>query len=229
VSPSEQPPRIPRPGAPATRPPKLSVTQIEANVAHELNNLLNVVSACGERLASSPDVTAAARLDLLALAGRVAHAIIDGRRRGVSLRRWISVNPTLRHLEAAVRLLLSPAIDVGLELDPSAGTVHLAPGELDLMILNLVLDARSRLAGSGRLAIRSAQEVGSDGDTIAIVVADQPREGASARSTAESLQFGLATVGLITRDAGGKVELLPGPGGGCEVWIRLPARPSQTS
>ena len=157
MSPSEQPPRIPRPGAPATRPPKLSVTQIEANVAHELNNLLNVVSACGERLASSPDVTAAARLDLLALAGRVAHAIIDGRRRGVSLRRWIGVNPTLRHLEAAVRLLLSPAIDVALELDPSAGAVHLAPGELDLMILNLVLDARSRLAGSGRLAIRSAQ------------------------------------------------------------------------
>ena len=106
-------------------PDELSVTQIEANVAHELSNLLNVVSACGERLASSPDVTAAARLDLLALAGRVAHAIIDGRRRGVSLRRWISVNPTLRHLEAAVRLLLSSAIDVALELDPSGG--HRAP------------------------------------------------------------------------------------------------------
>jgi len=229
VPPSEHTPRTPRPGAPAASRPQLSVTQIEANVAHELNNLLNVVSACGNRLASSPDVTAAARLDLLALAGRVAHAIIDGRRRGVSLRRWISVNPTLRHLEAAVRLLLSPAIDVALELDPGAGTVHLAPGELDLMILNLVLDARSRLAGSGRLEIRSAPEVGSDGDTIAITVADQRREGSPARSVAEGTQFGLATVGLITRDAGGQVELLPGPGGGWEVWIRLPARPSQTS
>ena len=225
MSPSEQTPRTPRSGVPATRPPKLSVTQIEANVAHELNNLLNVVSACGERLASSPDVTAAARLDLLALAGRVAHAIIDGRRRGVSLRRWISVNPTLRHLEAAVRLLLSPAIDIGLELDPSAGTVHLAPGELDLMILNLVLDARSRLAGSGRLVIRSAQHAGSE-ETVAIVVADQPREGSPARSTAEGTQFGLATVGLITRDAGGEVELVPGSSGGCEVRIRLPARSS---
>lgn len=229
MTPSEHTPRAPRPDAAAPSPPQLSVTQIEANVAHELNNLLNVVAACGQRLASSSDVTAAARLDLLALAGRVAHSIIDGRRRGVSLRRWISVNPCLRHLEAAVRLLLSPAIDVALELDPSAGTVHLAPGELELVILNLVLDARSRLAGSGRLAIRSTQEVGSDGETIAITVADQPREDSPTRSAAEGTQFGLATVGLITRDAGGQVELLPGPSGGWEVWIRLPARPSQSS
>jgi signal transduction histidine kinase len=229
VSPSEETPRTPRTSAPATSSLKLSVTQIEANVAHELNNLLNVVSACGERLASSPDVTAAARLDLLALAGRVAHAIIDGRRRGMSLRQWIDVNPTLRHLEAAVRLLLSPGIDVGLELDPSAGTVHLAPGELDLMILNLVLDVRSRLKGSGRLAICSARQVGPDGEMVSITVADQPREGSPARSAAEVTQFGLATVGLITRDAGGKVAFLPGPGGGWEVLIRLPARPSHTS
>lgn len=227
MSPSEHSPSTPRPGAPApASPPQLSITQIEANVAHELNNLVNVVSACGERLASSPDVTAAARLDLLALAGRVAHAIIDGRRRGVSLRRWISVNPTLRHLEAAVCLLLSPAIDVALELDPGAGSVCLAPGELDLMILNLVLDARSRrLEGSGRLVIRSAQ--GPDGETVAITIADRPREGSPARCAYDGTRFGLATVGLITRDAGGDVELLQGPSGGCEVRIRLPARPDR--
>ena len=229
MSPSEHTPRTPRPAAASPRP-QLSVSQLEANGAHELNNLLNVVALCSDRVSHSPDVTAAARLDLLALAGRVAHAIIDGRRRGVSLRRWIDVNPTLRHLEAAVRLLLSPAIDVALELDPNAGAVCLAPGELDLMILNLVLDARSRLRGSGRLAIRSAQHGWSwSEEAVSITVADQPREGVPARSAAEGTQFGLATVGLITRDADGGVDLLPGPGGGCEVRIRLPARPSQTS
>jgi signal transduction histidine kinase len=219
VSPSEHTPRTARPAVPS-RPP-LSTTQLEANLAHELNNLLNVVSVCGDRLAHSPDVTAAARLDLLALAGRVAHAIIDGRRRGVSLRRWVRVNPTLHNLEGAVRLLLSPAIDVALELDPEAGSVHLAPGELDLVILNLVLDARSRLAGSGRLAIRS--EVLPDAYAIAVTVSDRPREAAPARSLGTST-FGLETVRLIARDAGGEADLVPDPGGGSDVRIRLPAR-----
>jgi signal transduction histidine kinase len=215
------PPSKPRPEAPAALRPQPTESQIEAKVAHELNNLLNVVALCGDRLASSPEVTAAARLDLLALAGRVAHAIIDARRRGVSLRRWIGVNTTLRHLEAAVRLLLSPAIEVALELDPSAGSVHLAPGELDLVILNLVLDARSRLAGSGRLAIRS-----QPGDAqVAITVVDEPREGSSTRAIARGTHFGLTTVGLIARDAGGRVELRHQRDGGCEVKICLPVRP----
>lgn len=203
--------------------PRLPVSQLEANVLHELSNLLNVVAACRDRLASSPDVTAAARLDLLALAGRVAHAIIDGRRHGVSLRRWIRVNPTLRHLEAAVRLLLSPAVDVAFELDPDAGTVYLAPGELDLMMLNLVLDARSRLRGAGRLVIRS--KATPNRAAVAIAIVDQPRESPAGRAT----QFGLATVGLITRDAAGRVEFLPEPGGGSEVRVILPARSSDAS
>ncbi len=227
MSPHEYPPRNPRPED-ASRP-QLSVTQVEAKVAHELSNLLNVVAACGERLTASPDVTAAARLDLLALAGRVAHAIIDARRRGVSLRKSVSVNQTLRHLEGAVRLLLPSRVDVSLALDPKAGTVQLAPGELDLVILNLVLDARSRIGDAGRLEIRSAHEIGSDGDVVTITVEDQPRAARRAPAAMDNAQFGLATVRLITRDAAGEVELLRRPDGGCEVRIHLPARSQPSS
>jgi signal transduction histidine kinase len=229
VSPHEHTPRNPRP-ADAPSAPQLSVTQIEAKVAHELSNLLNVVAACGERVATSPDVTAAARLDLLALAGRVAHAIIDARRRGVSLRRWISVNQTLSHLEAAVRLLLPSAVDVVLGLDPKAGSVHLAPGELHLVILNLVLDARARLGDAGRLEIRSAHvAAGRDVESVTITVDDRPREPHRRADTPENAQFGLATVRLIARDAGGEVELAKRSDGGCEVRIALPARENQAS
>jgi signal transduction histidine kinase len=213
--------------APARAP--LSVTQIEANVAHELSNLLNVVAACGDRLASSPEVTAAARLDLLALAGRVAHSIIEARRRGVSLRLWLSVNATLRHLEAAVRLLLPAGVDVALDLDADAGNVHLAPGELDLVILNLVLDARTRLGDAGRLVIRSARHSGSGVETVAITVQDLPRAASPTRGGGYGGQFGLATVRLIVRDAGGEVEVHTGADVGCAVRIDLGRRPSHPS
>ncbi|HKA14757.1 MAG TPA: hypothetical protein VKH41_07045 [Myxococcota bacterium] len=65
MSTHEQTPRTP--GVPDTgQRLQPSVAQLEAKVAHELSNLLNVVAACGDRLAGSPEVTAAARLDLLA-------------------------------------------------------------------------------------------------------------------------------------------------------------------
>ncbi len=206
---------------------QLSATQIEAKVAHELSNLLNVVAACSDRLTSSPEVTAAARLDLLSLAGRVAHSIIDARRRGVSLRKWVPVNPTLRSLEAAVQLLLPSGVSVALELDPRAGTVHLAPGELDLVILNLVLDARTRLAGLGQLTIRSTHALMPAGEVVTVSIEDQPSEARAQRSV-NGIQFGLATVRLITRDAAGEVELRPGRIGGFEVRISLPARPESS-
>jgi signal transduction histidine kinase len=182
-----------------------------------------VVAACGERLAASPDVTAAARLDLLALAGRVALAIIDARQRGVSLRRWISVNKTLTHLEAAVRLLLPSDVEVSLSLDERAGSVHLAPAELDLVILNLVLDARARLGDAGTLAIRSAHELAGEREIVSILVEDRPRVPHRSSAAPDSARFGLATVRLIARDAGGDVELEPRPDGGCRVRVRLPA------
>jgi hypothetical protein len=228
VSPHEHTPRNPRPADPPSAP-SLSITQIEAKVAAELSNLLNVVAACGERVATSPDVTAAARLDLLALAGRVAHAIIDGRRRGVSLRRWISVNQTISHLEAAVRLLLPPDVSVALTLDPKAGTVHLAPGELHLVILNLVLDARARLGDAGRLEIRSAHHDTAEGGTAAITVDDSPRDPRRPSDVSENAHFGVATVRLIARDAGGDVDVERRGDGGCAVCISLPARASQAS
>ena len=227
MSPHEHTPRNPR-SADAPAPLQLSITQLEAKLAHELNNLLNVVAACAERLPTSPDVTASVRLDLLALAGRVAHAIIDARQRGVSLRRWISVNQTLTHLEGAVRLLLSSDVEVALSLDPRAGTVHLAPGELHLVILNLVLDARVRLGDAGRLTIESAYE-GASGEFATITVSDRPRDPRGLPAAPESAQFGLATVRLIARDAGGDVTLEHGNDGSCTVRIQLPARASQAS
>ena len=229
MSPHERTPRDLR-VADAPSAPQLSVSQIETKVALELSNLLNVVAACGERLATSPDITTAARLDLLALAGRVAHEIIDARRRGVSLRRWIPVNQTLTHLAPAVRLLLPPAVEVALALDPKAGSVHLAPGELHLVILNLVLDARARLGDAGRLEIASARDGADRDDEMATIAVDaRPREPRSLPDTPESAQFGVATVRLIARDAGGEVELERRSDGCTAVRIRLPARASQDS
>ena len=216
----EKPPHLPRSGGDAR--PLAAAAQVEANAAAELNQLLNAIAACGDRLAGSPEEVTAARLDLLAIAGRAARAILDARRHGVSLRGWLGVNAALRRLEPAVRVILPPSVVVALDLDPSAGLVHLAPGELDLLILNLVLDVRARVGEYGSVVIRSAREVQADADAVAIAVADLP--DIAARGS-EGTQFGLATVRLLLRDAAGGVALQRGAEGGCEVRIRLPAQP----
>jgi len=133
------------------------------------------------------------------------------------------VNPTLHKLEAAVRLLLSPPVEVSLQLDPAAGSVQMAPGELDLVTLNLVLDARARLGGSGRIAIRSARDADADAEAVAIAVEDLPGTVPHSRTAVEA-QFGLATVRLIACDAAGQIDVRPACAGGSQVSLRLPAR-----
>ena len=195
-------------------------TSLEASMANELSNLLNVVAA-SQKLA--PGANSSARVELIAAASRVARAILDGRRHGVSLRLWLDVNRSLRHLEAAAQLLI-PSAQISLELDPAAGSVHLAPGELELAILNLVFDARSRLADSGALEIRSVRTPTSFGDGVTVAVEDIPDRIPNDAPT--GTQFGLETVRMIARDARGGVSMGPGRAGGVEVRLLLPRRPS---
>jgi hypothetical protein len=190
-------------------------------MANELSNLLNVVAA-SQNLAG--DVSATARVELIAAAGRVARAILDGRRNGVSLRLWLDVNRSLRHLESAARLLL-PEARISVDLDPAAGSVHLAPGELELAILNLVFDARSRLGGAGgALEIRSARTPTSVGEAVTISVEDLPEQ--TQPGAPPGTLFGVETVRMIARDARGGVSMVPGRVGGVQVRLLLPRRPS---
>jgi hypothetical protein len=190
-------------------------------MAEELSNLLDVVATTR---VLAPEASASARVELIAAAGRVARAILEGRRQGVSLRLWLDVNRSLRHLEAAAGLLL-PATRIVLDLDPAAGSVHLAPGELELAILNLVFDARSRLEGSGALEIRSARTPTSLGEAVTISVEDVP-ERAGGKAGPNGTMFGLETVRMIARDARGGVSMVPGRAGGVQVRLLLPRRPS---
>jgi len=192
-------------------------------MASELSDLLKVVAASQ---ALAPDVSASARVDLIAAASRVARAIVEGRRQGVSLRLWLDVNRSLRHLEAATQMLL-PSARIVLDLDPGAGSVHLAPGELELAILNLVFDARSRLGDAGILEIRSARTPTSLGEAVTISVEDLPER--IEQGAPHGTQYGLETVRMIARDARGNVSMVPGRAGGVQVRLLLPRRPSNAS
>jgi hypothetical protein len=92
------------------------------------------------------------------------------------------------------------------------------------VILNLVLDARARLGDAGRLEIRSAHHDTAEGGTAAITVGDSPRDPRRPSDVSENAHFGVATVRLIARDAGGDVDVERRGDGGCAVCISLPAR-----
>jgi hypothetical protein len=204
-----------------TRAPMPRVS-LEASMASELSNLLNVVAA-SQSLAA--DVILSARVELIGAAGRVARAILEARRHGVSLRLWLDVNRSLRHLESAARLLL-PSARISLELDPAAGSVNLAPGELELAILNLLFDARSRLGENGALEIRSERTPTSLGEAVTISVEDLPDR---APCETPGTTFGIETVRMIARDARGTVSMVPGRAGGVQVRLLLPTRTSSGS
>ena len=68
----------------------------------------------------------------------------------------LDVNASLAELERMVRRLVGDKIELCLDLDPGAGNVFIDPGQLEQVLINLVINARDAMPGGGRLSLASA-------------------------------------------------------------------------
>jgi two-component system, cell cycle sensor histidine kinase and response regulator CckA len=220
-----------------------AIGRLAGGVAHDFNNLLTVIGGYSEVLLG---------LDAFPPQGREAlHEIALASRRAASLTRQLLtfsrkqvVAPELTEIggaiEEATRLLkrLLPA-DVRLQIDcqPDPIRVFIDPSQLQQLILNLTLNARDALQGSGTIAIELRKCLRSEpllwfsgslppGEYALIKVRDNGI-GMSAETVENIFEpffttkdlgsgtgLGLATVYGIVQQAGGgiTVESLPGQG-----------------
>jgi two-component system cell cycle sensor histidine kinase/response regulator CckA len=139
-----------------------SIGQLAGGVAHDFNNLLTIISGyselilgrCGpddpvcepvEQISRAADRAAALTRQLLAFGSRQPSEQKD-----------IVLNDVVSNVEKMLRRLIGADVDLVLSLEEPAATIRADSGQIEQVIVNLVINARDAMPRGGRLLIETA-------------------------------------------------------------------------
>jgi signal transduction histidine kinase len=224
------------------------VGRLAGGVAHDFNNLLTVILASCQML----HLRSGGRPELKSYIDNVLNAAQRGsalsrrllafsRQQAVDAR-MIDARNLVTDLERMVRSVVGENIEVQLDQIDVPCTVYADQGQLEQVLLNMVLNARDAMPSGGTLTLRTrAIEASGDrgprrsngaGHWIGISVSDTG-VGMSAETAgrvfepfyttkANGTGLGLATADQITRDLGGEITVRSELGRGTTFTLWLP-------
>jgi PAS domain S-box-containing protein len=227
-----------------------TVGRLAGGLAHDFNNLLTAITGYGELMDRRLSPDDPARRDLLEIQKAAARAssltgqLLAFGRKQILQPRTLSPNDVVAGMEKMLRRLLGEDIVLELRLGPDAGLVRFDPGQLEQVLVNLVVNARDATPGGGKVTIETFGTPLADGTMrVGLSVADtgvgmdeQVRSRAfepffTTKGPGEGSGLGLSTVIGLVEQSGGFVELESEPGRGTRVTVSLPeaARPARTA
>ena len=138
-----------------------AVGRLAGGIAHDFNNLLTVIlghcEALEMSLADSPHMS-----DILAVqqagerATQLTRQLLAFSRKQVLEPRVLNLNTVLRGLESMFARLLGEDIEFVLRLHPTPYHCLLDAGQIEQVVLNLVVNARDAMPRGGRLTVETA-------------------------------------------------------------------------
>ena len=214
-----------------------AVGRMAGGVAHDFNNLLTVVLGHSHLLLRTlgPEDSARSHVDAIKLAGERA-ANLSAQLLTISKGQMVQptlvqLNDAITSMSAVLARLLPDEVELALHADPAVGPILADQGQLEQLLLNLVVNARDAMPDGGRLSVSTGMS--ATGDTVLLTVTDTG-EGMTAEvrercfepffSTRRrvSAGLGLATVYGIVTQAGGRITVASQPGAGTTFTIEFP-------
>jgi two-component system cell cycle sensor histidine kinase/response regulator CckA len=139
--------------------------RLAGGVAHEVNNMMTGVLGFSEFLLRSLDAEDPRRLEVSEIikagsrAADVTRQLLAFTRQQFLRPEVLPVNGVVQDLEKMLRRVLGEDHVLQLALSPDAGDIRADRGQLEQVLVNLMLNARDALAGRGRVTITSRAAV----------------------------------------------------------------------
>jgi PAS domain S-box-containing protein len=231
-----------------------TVGRLAGGIAHDFNNLLTIILSHCELLLAGLHPTDPHRGDVEevraagARAAALTRQLLAFSRKQVLQLGSVDLNEVVREMAVWLRRLIPSDIDLRVELAPGLASVEADRGQIEQVILNLVLNARDAMSSGGALMIRTARldlpasprsadgipagayvslsvidnGVGMDAATRARIF----EPFFTTKEVGRGTGLGLATVLGIVQQSGGHIRVESEPDRGSHFEILLPAQPA---
>jgi PAS domain S-box-containing protein len=235
-----------------------AVGQLAGGVAHDFNNLLTAIITCARMVQESLAPNHPAQSDVSEIlasgdrAAQLTRQLLAFARRQRLAPRAMDLRESVGGMERMLRRVLGENIELHVELAPAPVIVHADPGQLELVVLNLAVNARDAMPSGGRLTIAVdvvdpadvapvEGELLPDGPLGRITVSDTGAgmDGATqerifepfftTKPSGKGTGLGLATVYGIVKQSDGAIRLRSAPGQGTEFRVLLPLRAGEAA
>ena len=225
-----------------------AIGQLTSGVAHDLNNLLTVVLGNVRQLAKAEtNLATRRRLDMMDQAAQrgaklTAQLLAFSRRQKLEPQ-LVNLNHTVESMRDLLQSTMAAHARIETELDPDLWGAMIDPTQIELVILNLAINARDAMEVGGVLTVSTANatlgpprraEEPPPGDYVMVAVSDtgsgMPPEVLAkvfepfftTKAVGKGSGLGLSQVFGLAKQSGGGVRIDTAPQQGTSVKVYLP-------
>jgi PAS domain S-box-containing protein len=227
-----------------------AIGRLAGGIAHDFNNLLTAIVGYGQLLLGSvhdePARTYAVEADKAAhRATSLTQQLLAFSRNQRLQPSALNLNAVVANLSRMLKRLIREDIELVIALSPQLGDVSADPGQIDQVVINLVVNASDAMPRGGKLTIETAnvgigkasddERVGlAPGRYVMLAVTDNG-DGMDVETKARIFEpffttknagrgtgLGLSTVYGIVNQSGGQVTVQSEPGQGTTFRVYLP-------
>jgi signal transduction histidine kinase len=213
-----------------------AVGRLAGGVAHDFNNMLTVISGYTDLLLDELDSDHSMRAMLEPIARTAERAkaltrqLLVFSRKQTPLVRQADLCQLVKDFQKMLNRVLGEDLTLVVETDPSPCPIEADIGQIEQVLMNLVLNARDAMPGGGRVVV----SVHPAADEVLLEVADTgtgmtPEVLAhlfepffTTKEPGRGTGLGLSTAYAIVERFGGRIAVNSRPGSGTRFTIRLP-------